>query len=83
MKIREARGRKVKTSASKYGHTVVFVPYEDLATCKPCLAVALRGSHAGCMFPLRPRQWPVSVDQVPTEITRSYPGFPRPRMRYA
>ena len=43
MKIREARGRKAKTFASKYGHSVVFVPYVDPATCKPSLAAALKG----------------------------------------
>ena len=39
----EARGRKVKTFASKYVHNVVFVPYVYPATCKPCLAAALKG----------------------------------------
>ena len=59
MKISGARGRKVKAFVSKYGHNVVFVPYVDPATCKPCLAAALQ--DAGRMPSLRPRQWPISV----------------------
>lgn len=40
-RIRELRDSGVKRLTGKYGHTVVFVPYENPATCKKRLAAAL------------------------------------------